>query len=148
MKIFLNAVGFLTVFRVSDKSYLDDNSFYKTLYYFPFVGFLIGLFGAAVYFISGFIFPGFLCLILAVLAEVFISGGMHLDGLSDTADGIFSGRKDKEKIIEIMKKSDIGAFGAISLVFLFILKITLLYSIFFIALKNIEGINILKNINH
>lgn len=148
MKIFLNSLGFLTIFRISRKVYVNDNLFYKTLYYFPLAGFLIGIFCSTVYFISGFVFPGFLCLIFTVIAEVFISGGMHLDGLSDTADGIFSGKAGKEKIVEIMKKSDIGVFGVISLVFLLILKIALLYSIFSIAFKNIETINLQNTIKN
>ncbi len=148
MKIFLNALSFLTIFKVPEKSYIDQKIFYKTLYYFPFAGFLIGLFSSSVFFIAGFIFPGFLCIIIAVLTEVILSGGMHIDGLADTSDGIFSGKRDKKKIIEIMKKSDIGAFGVISIVFLFILKIALAYGIFIILAKNIESFNFLENIGN
>ncbi|MGL5574910.1 MAG: adenosylcobinamide-GDP ribazoletransferase, partial [Sarcina sp.] len=44
-----------------------------------------------------------------------ITGGLHLDGLSDSFDGLFSGRS-KERILEIMKDSRIGVFGVISLI--------------------------------
>lgn len=145
MKVFLNALAFLTIFRIPEKSYIDEKIFHKTLYYFPLAGFIIGLLCSFVFFIAGFIFPWILCIIIAVLAEVLLSGGMHLDGLADTSDGIFSGKKNKEKITEIMKKSDIGAFGVISLVFLFIFKIALVYIIFIILPGNTESIELLKN---
>ncbi len=145
MKVFLNALGFLTIFRISEKSYIDEKIFHKILYYFPLVGLIIGLLCSFAFWIAGFIFPGILCIIIAVLAEVFLSGGMHLDGLADTSDGIFSGKKNKEKITEIMKKSDIGAFGVISLIFLFVFKIAIVYIIFIILSRSTESIELLKN---
>ena len=61
---------------------------------------------------------------------IIVTGGLHLDGLSDTADGFYSYR-DKEKILEIMKDSRIGAFGVISIVLDILLK--------YIILSNLEG---------
>ncbi|MBU2563274.1 MAG: adenosylcobinamide-GDP ribazoletransferase, partial [Actinobacteria bacterium] len=69
----------------------------------------------------------FLSVILLIGLEVFLSGGAHLDGLGDMVDGTFSGRSDKNKILEIMKKSDIGVYGILSIVFLLLLKISIVY---------------------
>jgi adenosylcobinamide-GDP ribazoletransferase len=52
--------------------------------------------------------------IIIILFYIFITGGLHLDGLSDTCDGIFSGR-DKDKILEIMRDSRVGTFGVVSI---------------------------------
>jgi len=127
MKTFLNAIGFLTIIRIPQRLYLKKQDFWKTTYYFPLTGIIIGLLCAAFYFAVSFILPLIACVILTIGLEVLITGAMHLDGLSDTIDGIFSGEFDKAKILEIMKKSDIGAFGVLALIFLFALKFAFFY---------------------
>src|SRR4030043_288562 len=82
---------------------------------------------ALFYFAISFILPVFLSIILMLILEVFLTGGAHLDGLADMFDGTFSGKSDKNKIIEIMRKSDIGVYGILVVVFLVLLKISLLY---------------------
>lgn len=52
-----------------------------------------------------------------ILFYIFLTGGLHLDGVADTCDGIFSHRS-KERILEIMKDSRIGTFGVVSLIML------------------------------
>jgi len=47
-------------------------------------------------------------------AYIFLSGGLHFDGLADTCDGVFSGRS-REQSLEIMKDSRIGVFGTLGL---------------------------------
>lgn len=54
---------------------------------------------------------------LILLFYIFLTGGLHLDGVADTCDGIFSHRS-KERILEIMKDSRIGTFGVVSLIVL------------------------------
>ncbi|PGS55826.1 adenosylcobinamide-GDP ribazoletransferase [Bacillus sp. AFS041924] len=56
---------------------------------------------------------------LILIFYLFLTGGLHFDGVADTSDGIFSYRS-KERILEIMKDSHIGAFGVISLIVLFL----------------------------
>ncbi len=62
------------------------------------------------------------------MIQVIITGGLHIDGLSDTFDGIYSGRK-KLKILEIMKDPNVGTFGVLSIIFTMGLKFILLYKI-------------------
>ena len=62
---------------------------------------------------------------VVVLAEVILTGALHLDGLADTFDGIFSYRS-KQKMLEIMKDSRLGTNGGIALVLYFVLKILLI----------------------
>src|SRR5665811_22542 len=127
MKTFLNAIGFLTILKIPKRIYLKKQIFWKISYFFPLTGIVIGLFMSALYLAAQFIFPVIACIIIVLGFEVLITGAMHLDGFADTIDGVFSGETDKSKILEIMKKSDIGVFGVVALIFLFALKFTFFY---------------------
>lgn len=59
------------------------------------------------------------------MMDAFLTKGIHLDGLADTCDGLFSGR-DRKTMLEIMKDSRLGTFGALSLLFYLLLKAALL----------------------
>jgi len=62
---------------------------------------------------------------LLVVLWVGLTGGLHLDGLMDTADGLLSGQP-RERMLEIMKDSRAGAMGVIACVLLLIVKTSLL----------------------
>jgi adenosylcobinamide-GDP ribazoletransferase len=63
-----------------------------------------------------------------VLLLMVFSGCLHLDGLSDTADGFLSSRS-RERTLEIMKDSHVGAMGVIAIVGVLLLKFAALASI-------------------
>jgi adenosylcobinamide-GDP ribazoletransferase len=86
---------------------------------------LIGLAAAAIAWGACYIFPSFLASVVVVIVLLSASGGFHLDGLSDTADGFLSSRP-RERILDIMKDSHIGAMGAIAIFCILILKIAAL----------------------
>ncbi len=65
---------------------------------------------------------------IAVLLLAALSGGLHLDGLADTADGLFSARS-RERMLAIMKDSHIGTMGVLALVFAIGLKVAALSSL-------------------
>jgi len=120
MKGFLVALQFLTIFPVKIKS-IEEKDFGNSLLYFPLIGLLIGL----LLVLSSFLFsplPQFLKATLIILTSIIITGGIHLDGFADTCDG-FYGKKEKEKILEIMRESCIGVMGVIGLISNFLLKI-------------------------
>lgn len=84
---------------------------------------LLSLVGAFTYFPAAFISllliflkcpPGINAFITLAVHFLF-TGAYHLDGLSDTVDGLFSGR-EKDRILEIMKDSRIGSYGTIALI--------------------------------
>jgi adenosylcobinamide-GDP ribazoletransferase len=91
------------------------------------VGLIIGLFISVFFFAVNLFLPLLLSVIFTVIFEVIITGAAHIDGLADMFDGVFSGRKKKEEILAIMKKSDVGMFGILAIVFMVILKVALLY---------------------
>ena len=62
--------------------------------------------------------------ILTLFFDVLLTGGFHLDGLADTADGLFSSRS-KDRMLEIMKDSRIGSNGVLALIFYYGLMIAM-----------------------
>jgi adenosylcobinamide-GDP ribazoletransferase len=94
----------------------------------PVIGVLIGLFGALVYWVSfRFDLPAFLGAALAVSATLVLTGCLHEDGLADTCDGFGGG--DRERRLEIMRDSRIGAFGACALAMSLLLRVGALASL-------------------
>ncbi|MFI6450879.1 adenosylcobinamide-GDP ribazoletransferase [Streptosporangium amethystogenes] len=63
--------------------------------------------------------------VLAVAVLALLTRGLHLDGLADLADGLGSG-KPAERALEIMKRSDIGPFGVVTLVCTLLLQVAAL----------------------
>ena len=102
-----------------------DEEFHKSIVYFPLVGFVIGLISFVVGSLAIKIFDPFLTSILIVAAEVILTGGLHIDGLGDTFDAIYSNR-DKERMLEIMKDSRLGTNSLLAILFLILIKIGLI----------------------
>ena len=62
------------------------------------------------------------------MAEILVTGLIHIDGLADTADGLFS-YADKERMLEIMKDSRIGTNGTVALILYFLAKAVFLAAV-------------------
>ncbi len=124
-KAFLLAVSLLTRIPVAA---LDDvqakDSGYSALFY-PLVGLIIGV---LLYF-PVFFFPNASPLLLAAImitGWAVITGGLHLDGLADSADAWLGGGDDKEKTHRIMKDPLVGAAGVVAIVCVLLLKFSAL----------------------
>lgn len=63
--------------------------------------------------------------VLGTVVSVLITGAFHEDGLADVADGL-GGTQSRERALEIMKDSRVGAFGAIAVVLALLAKVSLL----------------------
>ncbi|MFA5576341.1 MAG: adenosylcobinamide-GDP ribazoletransferase [Tissierellaceae bacterium] len=98
-----------------------------SVFFMPLVGALIGLAGGVINHIF-YPYNELMASFLTLLTVIALTGGLHLDGLSDTIDGFMSGR-DRERTLEIMKDSRIGAFAAMGLVLSILFKFILIYSI-------------------
>ena len=127
MNRFWAAVRFLTVFPVPFGWGEDPEDLARSKPCFPVVGALIGVAAAGCAWALGRVLPDLLTAVLTAMLLVAVSGGLHLDGLSDTADGFFSSRPRK-RILEIMKDSHIGAMGVIAIVSVMLLKVAALAS--------------------
>ncbi len=123
----MNALGFLTIIKISGKYIKSKEKISDSLVYFPLIGLFIGLALSVFYFALNFVTPVFLSVIFMVILQIVITGGAHIDGLCDMSDGVFSGRREKSEILKIMKKSDIGVYGVLAIIFLLLLKISLVY---------------------
>ncbi len=125
MKSLFAAFQFLTVIPLPGGKGIGEKDIAGSLPYFPVVGLVIGLVAAAGDFVFTLLFPPGVAAILTVLLLVLVTGGLHLDGLADTADGIFSVRS-RERMLEIMRDSRIGTMGVLAIVFVIALKIAAL----------------------
>lgn len=122
IKRFLLTLGFMTRIPVNvDLGEVKDEDMHKGFLYYPVVGLIIGLVDLLVYMIVIQILPVTFGIIFALLTNYCVTGAFHLDGLSDTADGIYSART-RERMLEIMKDSRIGTNGAIAMCFDIMLK--------------------------
>ena len=97
--------------------------------HFPGVGWIVGAVGTAVMWAGLLLLPGeagaLAAALLGLAATVWLTGAFHEDGLTDMIDGL-GGSAERERALEIMKDSRIGAFGAIALVLAVGLKVVLL----------------------
>lgn len=125
MKSLILIMQFLTKLPLPIEIDADEKDFTKGIIWFPTVGFIIGLLSLGVFKVSLVFANSFVAIVLVVAFEIFITGGLHLDGLADTFDGLYSYR-DKEKMLEIMKDSRVGTNGVLILVMDILLKIALL----------------------
>ncbi len=128
MKPFLAALRFLTILPLPYNGEDESDQLARSVPYFPVVGLLIGLAAASLDAALLRIFPPVLSGMLVVIAMIVVSGGLHIDGLADTADGFFSSRP-KERMLEIMRDSRSGAMGVTAIVCLVGLKVAALASI-------------------
>ena len=121
----LIAIQFMTIFRlVSDLAETEEDMAASVAYY-PLVGLLLGGLLAGCGYVFGLFLPVTVSAFLLTIALIFFTNGLHLDGLADTADGIFS-HKDRETKLLIMKDSRVGVFGALALILAILAKVIFL----------------------
>ena len=127
MKSFLTALQFLTRIHLRQQSNLVVEDFGRSTKFFPLVGLVLGLIYllASWCLIAVFGWANFVTTIL-VLLPVLFTGGLLLDGFMDTVDGVFSGR-ERERQLEIMKDSRVGAFGVVAMILLVLWKWSLIH---------------------
>lgn len=93
--------------------------------HFPAVGWVVGAIGALALAGALALWPPLVAAVLCTFVTVLVTGAFHEDGLADVADGL-GGASTRERALEIMKDSRIGAFGAIAMVLALGLKFALL----------------------
>lgn len=139
MRAFLIGLQFLTRISVVRQTVWTAEDFGRSVRWFPMVGAVLGLSYVIAIFLLTAIFLlmaeeiNLVTILTAVthhstlqaavvlLLTVALTGGIHCDGFMDTFDGLFSGR-DRDRMLEIMKDSRVGAFGVVSFVMLSIME--------------------------
>ncbi len=120
------AVSFLTIIPMGQVS-SDPADLNGSFGWFPLIGFLLGVSLACVDYILAFIIQAAVRSTLVILALAVVTGGLHLDGLADTADALGAGH-DRQRALTILRDSHIGTFGTIAVFFILALKIVALGS--------------------
>lgn len=100
----------------------------RSMFWFPWVGAVLGLTFWAVQQGLARIFPSLATAALLLAVTVVATRGLHLDGLADTLDGLGGGRTPEARLA-IMKDSRLGAFGAMGLILVLLLKFALFVGI-------------------
>ena len=146
LRAFALAVHFLTRLPAPAEEAYSPQRLAASVRHYPLVGALVGAFCAGIFWLADIALPGSVALLLAVAAGLALTGAMHEDGLADTFDGIGAGahqnagnstdeevgnRSDlqRSRMLEVMRDSRLGAFGATALVMALAIKVTTLASL-------------------
>lgn len=122
----LAALQFLTIIPVRYRFGADQIG--RSTVYFPVVGIVIGAILAVLHYLLGLVLPPSVVNVLLVATMVLLSGGLHLDGLVDTCDGI-AGHGTPEERWQVMHDSRAGGFGVIGAALLLLVKFVSLNSV-------------------
>lgn len=115
------AVMFFTRVPVPSSANHDPADLQRASAWFPLVGWLVGAVAAGVWWAAAQVWSPVVASGLSLVATLLLTGAFHEDGFADVCDG-FGGGYTKERVLEIMRDSRVGAFGAIGVVMMLGLK--------------------------
>ena len=115
---FLAALQFLSIVPV--QRHFDEETVARSLLYFPLVGLVIGC--LLIVIAAPFSDSDLLGAAVILCVWVIVTGGLHLDGLADSADAWAAGRGDKARALEVMKDPRCGPIAVVVIVLLMLLK--------------------------
>ena len=125
LHVFLTALMFYT--RIPCPPWVDHSAdmLNQATRYFPLMGWIVGGTAALLLWGGAALWPIPVAVLLSTIGGVWLTGAFHEDGFADVADG-YGGGWNAQQILDIMKDSRVGAFGAISLMLLLLLKLAAL----------------------
>jgi adenosylcobinamide-GDP ribazoletransferase len=112
VKGLISAIQFITSIPAGKKVIFEP---VKMIAFFPVVGLLLGVVVSAFDYLARPLWSNQVVSLLDILLLIALTGALHLDGLGDTADGLY-GRRTREKALEIMKDSRVGIMGMVAVV--------------------------------
>ena len=125
----LVAVSMFTIIPVRLSAPVDEDLAGRAILWLPAVGLVLSAPAAGALFAAGLDagtpLRRLLGAVLAVTVLGVLTGGLHLDGLADTADGLGS-RRPKDAALEIMRRGDTGPLGVAALILMVLLQVTAL----------------------
>jgi adenosylcobinamide-GDP ribazoletransferase len=125
LRLFFIAVQFFTRLPIPRWVGFEQEWLHHASRYFPLVGVVVGAIAAGVYAAAATIFPAPVATVLSTIATIYATGAFHEDGFADTCDGL-GGGMTRERVLEIMKDSRVGAYGAIGIVCMLAAKLSAL----------------------
>lgn len=108
----ISAIRFITILPIGKSAEFEPRGMVS---FFPLAGLLVGVLLALFDLVVSRLWPSQVAAILDVVFLAAVTGAFHLDGLGDSADGLFSHRP-KEKAMAIMRDSRIGVMGLVAIV--------------------------------
>jgi adenosylcobinamide-GDP ribazoletransferase len=117
LNIFFNALMFFSRIPCPQNMEYSDQILSKAFRYCPLIGMIIAGIASALLWLSLYVLPLSISVLIALTVIVLFTGCLHEDGFSDFFDG-FGGGTSKERILEIMKDSRIGTYGSMALILL------------------------------
>jgi adenosylcobinamide-GDP ribazoletransferase len=125
LRLFFTALQFFTRLPIPSWVGFDAAWLNQASRYFPLVGLVVAIITGATYALASLFLPAPVAVILSTAAGIYFTGAFHEDGFADMCDG-FGGGMTSDRVLEIMKDSRIGAYGAIGTICLLALKLTAL----------------------
>ena len=126
-RLLLVAVQFLTRLPVPQFANYNPQWLHQSSRHFPGVGLLVGMLCAGVFWLGSILFTPLVAGVISTAFGIKLTGAFHEDGLADSCDGL-GGGLTRERTLEIMKDSRLGAYGVLGLVSALLIKISLLAS--------------------
>ncbi|RJF98093.1 adenosylcobinamide-GDP ribazoletransferase [Noviherbaspirillum saxi] len=121
LRLFFTALQFFTRLPIPRWVGFEPEWLHHASRYFPAVGIVVGAVTASVYALASLWLPPLVAVMLSTIAGIYLTGAFHEDGFADTCDGM-GGGMTRERVLEIMTDSRIGAYGAIGIVLILGLK--------------------------
>jgi adenosylcobinamide-GDP ribazoletransferase len=118
MNAFIASLQFISALPLGKPRAFDPRGI---IVHFPLAGLVIGVLLALFDRAAAALWPPFVAAVLDVALLAGITGAFHLDGLADTADGLY-GHGDRAKSLAIMKDSRVGAMGLVAVVCVLLTK--------------------------
>lgn len=127
LRLFFIALQFFTRIPIPAWVGFDPAWLHQASRYFPAVGWVVAALTTTVYLLAIQWWPQVVAILLSMIAGILLTGAFHEDGFADMCDG-FGGGTTTERVLDIMKDSRIGAYGAIGIGMMLLLKLILLSS--------------------
>lgn len=128
MNGFLAALAFLTRLPVPRAAAEEAGDLARAAPWLPVVGALIGGLVALTVMLGAIINP-WVGALLGLVVWVLVTGGLHIDGLGDVADGLGAAHGKADRFLEVARDPHLGSFGAIAIALQLIAKLVLLASV-------------------
>lgn len=121
LRLFFTALQFFTRLPIPRWVGFEAEWLNHASRYFPLVGVVVAAIASATYALAAWLLPAPVAAVMATAATIYATGAFHEDGFADMCDG-FGGGMTAQRVLEIMKDSRIGAYGAIGIVCMLALK--------------------------
>ena len=122
---FVIALTFFTRLPVPAEFEYSENRLRGASSFAPLIGWIIGIISTLAYSVAALVLPSSIAVLASMIATIWVTGALHEDGFADFCDG-FGGGRDARQTLTIMNDSRLGAFGAIGIGLLLLMKFTAL----------------------